>query len=102
MINHNLLAERLNAVKNGKPIPKLSINTNGNKEELQKQELRIIPHKSFFISEGYKLFNIISTSILYGFGLKALFSTDWNFLGILGIGLLLNHFLTILLKLFKK
>jgi len=40
--------------------------------------------------------------MLYGFGLNAIFSTDWGFGGILGAGFLLNHFLTLSLKLFKR
>lgn len=102
MIKHNSLAERLNAVKNGKPIPKPPIYIEIDQQKLQKQKSKIVSYKHFFISEIYKLFNVMSASILYGFGLKALFSMDWNFIGILGVGFLLNHALTILLKLFKK
>jgi hypothetical protein len=103
MIKHSSLEERLNAVKKGEPIPASPIQPEMN---LQQQKTTNtpskIPYKNFLISEGYKLFNVMSASLLYGFGLKALFSTDWKFMGILGVGFLLNHTLTILLKLFKK
>jgi hypothetical protein len=103
MIKHNALEDRLNAVREGKPIPKtpaqFEINSFGND---QSQIHKIVTLKHFFISEAYKLFNVLATSALYGFGLKAIFSTDWAFIGTLGVGFLLNHSLTILLKLLKK
>jgi len=105
MIKHNSLEERLNAVKLGNPIPHPPTMPEMNFQQSQSAtSIKPITAKQFFISEGYKLFNIVSASILYGFGIKAIFSTDWNFLGILGVGFLLNHALTILLKskLFKK
>lgn len=103
MIKHSSLEERLNAVKKGEPIPAPPVHTEVNLQQ-QKPISNPAPvsYKNFFISEGYKVFNVMSASILYGFGLKALFSTDWKFMGILGVGFLLNHTLTILLKLFKK
>ena len=104
MISHNSLAERLNAVKTGDPIPESPVKTEASisKHQLYPSGPQIISYKQFFISEGYKLFNVMSASILYGFGLKSLFSTDWSFIGVLGVGFLLNHTVTILLKLFKK
>ena len=103
MIAHNSLGERLNAIKNGKPIPEPPKQSEINFPDFQIPPFhKTISYKQFFVSEGYKLFNVMGASILYGFGIKALFSMDWNFLGILGVGFLLNHALTILLKLFKK
>lgn len=103
MIKHNALENRLNAVRTGKPIPKVP-----DKFEIisntpqSSQAPKPISYKEFFISEGYKLFNVLATSALYGLGLRAIFSTEWSFIGTLGVGFLLNHFLTIILKLFKK
>jgi len=108
MISHNSLEQRLNAVKLGKPIPPPPLLEDSPIEKFNQdlhkhlENKKAISIKQFFISEGYKVFNVISASILYGFGIKALFSTDWGFMGILGVGFLLNHTLTILLKLFKK
>ena len=103
MINHNSLQDRLNAVRSGNPIPKPPMQPIINLQEqpiLQNQTP--LSYKQFIISEGYKLFNVLATSALYGYGLRALFSTEWNFIGTLGVGFLLNHTLTILLKLFHK
>ena len=104
MINHNALEDRLAAVKSGQNIPDPPLPpkpmTDNTKEAVQNQNY--ITYKQFFISEGYKTFNVLATSMLYGFGLKAIFSTGWGFAGLLGAGFLLNHFLTIILKLFKK
>ena len=103
MIEHNSLQERLNAVKNGKSIPTPPMPKPVPQPQVQ-QGGNFMTYKQFFISEGYKLFNVMATSVLYGFGVQTIFQEDWNFLGILGVGFLLNHFLTILLKLklFKK
>jgi hypothetical protein len=103
MTKHNALAERLNAVREGQPIPEapsqFQINTPNSEIH---QNHQIITYRSFFISEGYKLFNVLATSALYGIGIKTIFSAEWSFIGSLGIGFLLNHFLTIFLKLLKK
>ena len=104
MINHNALEDRLEAIKSGQAIPEPPLpprSKQGKKQEVVPQQ-NFITYKQFFINEGWKTFNVLSASILYGYGLKALFAQDWNFIGVLGIGFLLNHFLTIILKLFKK
>jgi len=103
MINHNSLQDRLNAVRAGDPIPKPPMQPLINfQDQSTPQNHKVITYKQFIISEGYKLFNVLATSALYGYGLRALFSTEWNFIGTLGVGFLLNHTLTILLKLFHK
>lgn len=103
MIKHSSLEERLNAVKKGDPIPAAPIEPEMNLQQPKPSNPPIpVSYKNFFISEGYKLFNVMSASLLYGFGLRALFSADWKFMGMLGVGFLLNHTLTILLKLLKK
>ena len=104
MIEHNSLQDRLNAVKSGKPIPKPPMPKLKPAPSMIQQGPTVLTYRQFFVNEGYKLFNVISASILYGFGLNAIFRADWDFLGILGVGFLLNHGLTILMKskLFKK
>jgi hypothetical protein len=104
MIKHNSLEKRLNAVKTGSPIPNPPVQHEMNlaQDQHHQQVAKIMDYKQFFISEGYKLFNVMAASVLYGYGIKALFSTDWLFLGTLGVGFLLNHILTILSKLFKR
>ena len=99
MINHNALQNRLQAVKDGKPIPEPPL---AQQSMVKPPAPQTIALRQFFITEAYKFFNVIAASVLYGYGIKAIFSTDWNFMGILGVGFLLNHSLTILLKLLKK
>lgn len=99
MIKHSSLEERLNAVKSGDPIPQPPMQPEANLQQPQQSPLlKPMTIKQFFITEGYKVFNIMAASALYGFGIQAIFSTDWSFIGALGVGFLLNHALTILLK----
>ena len=102
MIKHNALEDRLNAVRTGNPIPKEPASFDIKPNIQQHYNPRILTYRQFFISEGYKLFNVLATSVLYGYGIKTIFSQDWSFIGVLGVGFLLNHFLTIILKLLKK
>lgn len=105
MIQHNSLAERLNAVKGGKPIPtppaidNITIPIKTDKSAELNTPVSI---KDFLVIESYKLFGVLAASTLYGAGLKAIFNTNWNFIGMIGVGLLLNHFLSFVLKLFRK
>ena len=103
MINHNALRDRLIAVRHGKPIPEppLAQSQAINQAPVQ-QNPKVIPYKQFFITEGYKFINVLAASVLYGYGIRAIFSTPWDFIGTLGVGFLLNHTLTILIKLLKK
>ena len=102
MINHNALEDRLTAVRRGEEIPEPPLPPRPKKVEKEVQKTNFITYKQFFINEGYKTFNVLATSLLYGFGIDAIFSAGWNFAGILGVGFLLNHFLTLSLKLFKR
>lgn len=104
MINHNALRDRLIAVRHGQPIPEppLAINQATNPQNPAKPNQQMLNYKQFFINEGYKFINVLAASVLYGYGIMAIFSTEWNFIGTLGVGFLLNHTLTILLKLLKK
>jgi hypothetical protein len=105
MLPHKSLEDRLNAVKNGKPIPNPPVAEKpliNNEQVPQQQFQQIMSLKQFFFSEGYKIFNVLSSSILYGYGIRTIFSQDWNFIGSLGVGFLLNHALTFTLKLIRK
>lgn len=104
MLEHNSLSLRLNAVRNGEKIPAPPLPPKPIAQNPQTQGSAIMTYKQFFINEVYKLFNVLSASTLYGFGIKAIAKADWNFIELLGVGFLLNHFLTILLKskLFRK
>lgn len=102
MVKHNALEDRLNAVRAGKPIPEEPTSFDIKPNIQQYHNPQILTYRQFFISEGYKLFNVLAASVLYGYGIKTIFSQDWSFIGVLGVGFLLNHFLTIILKLLKK
>ncbi len=107
MIKDNLLEKRLNAVKEGKPIPEVDNKENSlvNKKEdlLNKKETSL---KIKAINEVYKLLQTLASSMLYGIGFDALLATEWSFIQMFGVGLLFNHtvfyILSNLLKLFKK
>jgi hypothetical protein len=113
MISHNSLENRLNAIREGKEIPptenpNASIKPNNVKPSPEEYKPPPLPQvknvalKNFLLSEGYKIFGVLSASILYGYGIRSIFSSSWDFIGTLGIGFILNHFLTIMLKLLKK
>lgn len=104
MINHSALEERLTAITKIEQVPEPPLPP-ASKNEVHpqpQQSQAFITYKQFFINEGYKTFNVLATSMLYGFGVRAIFAKDWNFIGLLGAGFLLNHFLTLSLKLFKR
>ena len=102
MLHDSALQDRLNAVKEGKPIPQPP------REEVTPQVKgpRMLTPKEFFINEGYKTFQVLTTSILYGFGINAIFAQDWNFMSLFGVGLIFNHLfsnsISLISKLFKK
>ena len=101
MINDNLLENRLNAVKQGKSIP-TSPKQKNNSPMQQKPQQANPTVKQFFISESYKLFQVLTTSVLYGVGIDAIFATDWSILQMLGVGLIANHIVFNLLSLISK
>ena len=102
MLNDRLLENRLNAVKEGKPIPGVKRENT----EIIKPTSEKITAKQFFISEIYKIFQVVATSLLYGFGIRAIFGADWSIIEMLGVGIIANHtifnILSILSKPFKK
>lgn len=112
MIEDNSLQNRLNAVKNGEEVPKPA-----NPEyswapqvpEAEQKKPEISFRKRFLIDIYQSLgrtLGVLMASLLYGYGLAAIFEMDWTPLGALGVGFLLNHSLTTiplsLKKLFTK
>jgi len=93
MLKDNLLGDRLNAVKNGKPIPQISENysnkslINSNVEQTNKLYYDWISKLKFI--------DVILASFLYGFAFKTLFGLDWSIIGALSVGFLFNHAITI-------
>ena len=97
MINHNALADRLNALKDGTPVPE-QINPEYSwapqkpepKPKLSlTKEIAIDMYRSLSRISG-----VLVASALYGFGIEALFSMDWEPIQALGVGFLFNHSLT--------
>ena len=110
MIKNSSLANRLNAVKAGKEIPKPVIENQiplTGIPMMNQEQLYEVPEfpsmRSMLLSSLIGFGEISIMSLLYGFGLMTLFSKDWNILGILGVGLLANQIFYLIanLKLFK-
>jgi hypothetical protein len=111
MIKDKELANRLNAVKEGKEIPKPVIENNTlagisvmDKNQEHLYETPEFPSmRSMFLASLLNFGEIAIMSLFYGFGLMTLLSKNWNILGILGVGLLINQVYSLIsnLKLFK-
>ena len=103
MLNDSLLGDRLNAVKEGNPIP-----------EIPKQSLYSDisqnpkpPFWVFILNRSLRLFDMSFASFLYGFAIKTIFFLDWSLFGAFAVGFLINHVITlwpkyIFPKLFKN
>lgn len=110
MINDKALANRLNAVKKGKEIPKSTGEQNpllakpsaGSNEEIFEVEENYSV-KSLFLSSFVNISEIAIMSFLYGFGIQTILEKDWSLLGIFGVGFILNQLisLTSRLKIFQ-
>jgi len=113
MLSDNALSERLNAVKNGKtpPIPQ---NNDAIIESLLHKEDQNFNKASILVSLLMSFINIadvVFASILYGYGIKVLYSIiwgpiPWTFIEVLGIGFLLNSIVSavpsFISKIYKK
>ena len=100
MLNDNLLEDRLNAVKEGIPIPKPPKSLYPIPEQPQ-------PFLIFLLNRGIKLCDMFFAYFLYGFAIKTIFFLDWSIFGALAVGFLLNNVITlwpkhIFPKLFKN
>jgi len=102
MINDNLLGDRLNAVKQGKPVPQPVLQSQ-TMITPQPNQPTPVPLKQQLITRYLMMADTFAASFLYGFALKTIFSTDWNVLGVFAVGFLLNHVICIFPKfLFPK
>ena len=98
MINDNSLGDRLNAVKYGQPIPNPQ-----NKEQtviMKKNEDNYqVSNKSsdyaFLIPKIINLIDVLFASFLYGYAFKTLFNVDWDILGILSVGFIFSHAISV-------
>lgn len=104
MLKDNSLGDRLNAVKEGKIVPKPP------KQLLYPNIPKNIPKQSFpifLLYNSIRLFDMSLVSFLYGFAIKTIFFLDWSLLGAFAVGFLINSAITnwpshIFPKLFKK
>lgn len=87
MIENNSLSDKLNEFKNDPIIPETN-DSNGN-----------IKH---ILSLGNSLINLtilFIKSFVFGYGLKTILNTDWNFLGYLSIGLAIGFLMEFIIDL---
>jgi hypothetical protein len=102
MIKDNSLANRLNAIKEGKEPPTppkqdgvipntLTVPNNSIKEPLS-------PTANLFATI-YGILEIVLLSLVYGYGLKTIFSANWGFFGILCVGIILYDFKNLISRL---
>jgi hypothetical protein len=106
MLNDNSLGDRLNAVKQGKPIPKPPMQPQS-VEDLQPQRQQVpvqrtISLKAFLLNKLFTTADVFAASFLYGFGIKTIFGLDWTLFGALAVGFLFNHAITIFPKVIKN
>lgn len=106
MLNDNSLGERLNAVKNGKPIPTPPMQPQSvhdiNKQNHSHQPIQKISLKTFLINKSITMLDVFAASFLYGFAIKTIFGLDWSLFGAFAVGFLFNHALTIWPRLIKN
>jgi len=108
MIPDNALGDRLNDVKDGiTPIIPSPIDnfmnslTTKTKIEVESEVIK----KDKLLTIGLSVLTMVDVlivSILYGYAAAALFSTDWIFLEIAGVGFLANTLFTYTSKLISK
>lgn len=92
MLNDNSLGDRLNAVKEGKPVPKLPTQSlyPNIPQDIAKPSSRVV-----WLGKSIQLFDISLVSFLYGFAIKTILFLDWSLIGVFAVGFLMNSILTI-------
>ena len=99
MINDNILSNRLNAFRSGEPLPEPDtqeyIDQVGN-----------VKNKIYHLTKiGYELLNlsfVFLKSLAFGFALKTIFSTNWEFWPVLAVGFTLETITNRIFNLFNK
>ena len=105
MIKNNSLADRLNAIKQGMPLPSTDQKeiTHELKPNQQMSNIEQPSFKTYIISKLLSLVDTFLASFLYGYAIKTIFYLNWNLLGIFAVGFLLNHIVSVFPKfLFPK
>ena len=115
MIKNDALANRLNAVKDGVPIPEREIReavlnkiTNHPLDALDGQNIQENPidiKVTNFKNNVELILTLIGLSIYslsFGYGLKTVFDTTWNFLGVTTVGIASFYLISNIYEFFKK
>ena len=98
MLNDNSLGERLNAVKQGKPVPVPPMQPNVQPQQLNRKA----SFWAFVLSKSFHTIDVFAASFLYGFAIKTIFSFDWSIIGALAVGFIINHAVTLWPRLIKS
>lgn len=109
MINDKLFEKRLMAAKNGEQLPEVPKQMtffDPTKEiiKVEQKEINVPIHnqpqkpindfKHRLFVEIFTTISILITAFLYGIGISAIFSLDWNMLECLGVGLIASHLIS--------
>ncbi len=94
MIKNNVLGKRLNQFREG------TIEETPPKKEIKIPET--FTKLAAFLLNIFGLGIVFVRSLAYGFALKTIFTTDWNFLAFFAVGLSLELITSNILDLFKK
>lgn len=95
MINDKSLEDRLNAVRNGNPLP---APPNKNPNILSNQVTNIPTTKNSNINIILRTLDSFLASFLYGYAISTIFSLEWSLLGSLAVGFLINHSISVFPK----
>ena len=101
MLSNDSLGDRLNALKQGKPLPPPPAQQSFLPPHQQQQLQQNLPNqpnidlKTRVLSKSFLIFDSLLASFLYGIALKAIFVTDWNLFSSFAVGFLLNHAISI-------
>jgi len=91
MLNDNSLGERLNAVKQGKPVPAPPMQP----RVPHPQQNQTMSFWAFMLGKTFHVVDVFAASFLYGFAIKTIFSLDWTIIGALAVGFMINHAITL-------
>jgi len=91
MLNDNSLSERLNAVRNGNPLPKPSMHP----QSLFSIAPPKVAFNMFIITKGLNMLDTFIASFFYGFAIKTIFALDWSWFGAFCVGFLMNHVISL-------
>lgn len=91
MLKDNSLADRLNAVKQGKP----SSTESNEVFNTHKKPINTTPqyNNNIILAKIISYIDVFIVSLFYGVALKTIFNTEWSLFGLFSVGFFLNHIL---------